>query len=78
MLKYFLYAYLQGYRDGLQGCPDGLHGMYASAAMSAGLNKHRTDRVFRSNLTNRPAYRAGFLAGCKDRFTFVQTRSRNV
>ena len=71
MLKYFLHAYLQDYRHGL-------HGMYASAAMSDGLNEHRTDRVFRSNLTNRPAYRAGFLAGCKDRATFVQTKSRNV
>jgi hypothetical protein len=78
MLKYFLHAYLQGYRDGLQGGRNELHGMCASAAMSAGLNEHRTDRVFRSNLTNRPAYRAGFLAGCKDRAAFVQTRSRSV
>lgn len=64
MLQHFLYAYLKGYQDEL-------HDVHALAAMPAGFNERRMDSISRANLTSRPAYRAGFLEGCKDRVTFV-------
>jgi len=54
MLKYFLQAYGQGYRDGLRG-------VRAPSVVVAGGDDGSRD------MTKRPAYHAGFRKGMQDR-----------
>ena len=66
MLKYFLQAYHQGYRDGL-------YSRAVSSPRSAMFGDQRTDSIHQSGLTSRPAYRAGLLEGSKDRTALSRT-----
>ena len=67
MLKHFLQAYHQGYRDGL-------HGTHESFVIPTLPDDQRTDSGHQSDLVSRPAYRAGFLAGRQDRTMLSRTR----